>query len=69
MQLESIIAPLPSTETNRETERKKAGLDDRLVRIVASVPFSLKQGMRRYIIDNPEDTEKSIIVKVKKCII
>lgn len=36
---------------------------EKMIRIVAPVPVSLKQDMKRYILDHPGETEKSLILK------
>lgn len=36
---------------------------EKMSRIVAPVPYSLKQELKRYVVDHPDETEKSLILK------
>lgn len=75
-QLNSIINKLPHATVNNEAEKlaksqninsekkiKKDHPSRRMLRIVAPVPESLKMDMKRYILDHPGETEKSLILK------
>ena len=51
---ESTRAPIVvAAETTRE----------KMSRIVAPVPYSLKKELKRYVADHPDETEKSLILK------
>ncbi|MEM6812637.1 MAG: hypothetical protein AAF549_09255 [Pseudomonadota bacterium] len=69
--LNSILDKLPhatasdTPDTIKKISHNKLNDDneEKIVRIVAPVPLSLKTELRRYILDNPEETEKSLILK------
>lgn len=73
-QLKSILDKLPhatassqSSTSFSEPEKSKDDLEKRaeekMSRIVASVPSSLKKDLRKYILENPRETEKSLILR------
>lgn len=71
-QLNSILNKLPHATVNNDVEKNidseiksnnKTHPSRKMLRIVAPVPESLKLDMKRYILDNPGETEKSLILK------
>ena len=73
-QLNSILNKLPhatasknaslaiSEAENLRTPNLKSA-KEKMSRIVAPVPYSLKQELKRYVVEHPEETEKSLILK------
>ena len=66
--LDSIIKRVPpaisrdSTSTDFINNEKEEQVE-KMERIVAVVPSSLKKQIKQYVVDNPGDTEKTILLK------
>ncbi len=73
--LDSILSKFPSATVNenniikenleRDTVAKKTEPTER---IVAVIPYYLKREIRQYLVNNPEDTERTVILKGLKAI-
>lgn len=71
--LDSILAKVPSATVSQTTDAlyKQENYDKTMhfgkyARVVAVVPYSLKQEMKMYLACHPEDTEKTLILKALK---
>lgn len=56
-------ATLPSSQSIEKIEVKSESESEKMVRIVAPVPLSLKKELKRYVIENPGETEKALILR------
>jgi len=73
-QLNSILNKLPHATASKNASLAISGAEnprtpnlksakEKMSRIVAPVPYSLKQELKRYVVEHPEETEKSLILK------
>ena len=73
-QLNSILNKLPHATASKnaslaisEAENPRAlnlkSAKEKMSRIVAPVPYSFKQELKRYVVEHPDETEKSLILK------
>jgi hypothetical protein len=73
--LDSILSNFPSATVNEDeinkekidtiNINKKVGKNER---IVAVIPYSLKQEIRQYLVNHPGDTEKTVILRGLKAL-
>lgn len=64
--LDSIMERIPAATVNKVPQEIKINFrvkDEKIVRLNAEVPFSLKVQLKKYIAENPKETEKTIILK------
>ncbi len=78
--LDSILARVPSATVSSVQEMETAPSapelenynnypgSSRYTRVVAVVPYSLKQEMKMFLVHHPEDTEKTLILKGLKAL-
>ncbi|MBN8828970.1 MAG: hypothetical protein J0H68_09715 [Sphingobacteriia bacterium] len=52
----------------KENQQVSKSYEGKKGRIVADVPFDVKIQIKRYLIDHPEDTEKTVILKALKAL-
>lgn len=64
--LDSILSKVPpavTTESNKSDVVHHYSHQEKQERIVAVIPSSLKKEIRRYLVDHPKETERTVILK------
>jgi hypothetical protein len=75
--LDSILSKVPPAMVEKES-LQATGINNKITiptielekteRMVAVVPYSLKQSVRRYLAENPEETERTLIMRGLKAL-
>lgn len=63
--LDSILQRVPNATSAPEIlgTKRNVGISEKMVRVNAEVPMSVKVQIKKYLADNPGETEKTIILK------
>lgn len=58
--LDSILSKVPPAVTTQANNFKN---QERQERIVAEIPFTLKKEIKRYLVEHPKETERTVVLK------
>ena len=64
--LDSILSKVPpavTTESSKSSISNNYSNQEKQERIVAEIPSALKKEIRRYLVDHPKETERTVVLK------